>query len=397
MKIKAAKAFKILDSRASPTIAVAVKTRKGRFVSGAPSGASVGKHEAEAYRKDVDASVRYFNSRIASELAGFKLKEFEDLGAVEEKAANLYANPTIALEYSLLKALAASRRKYSEIYQVVNSGAKKFPRQLGKAIGGGAHAGAGDIQEYLIAPDTKKFSDAVFINAQLHSYLKDKLAKKDKNFLAAKDDEGGWVTNLPATEILKLLLKAKRHAAKELNCEVDLGVDMAASQFYRKKKYRWDNYSKKQKRRRLNKNSHLDVVSDLMREYKLEYVEDPFDEKDFDSFSELANIKLRKLICADDLTCTNSHLLRKAIKKRSATAVIVKPNQIGSLIKAQEFVDLAKGFGLKVVVSHRSGSLADPVLAHLALAWEADFFKSGIAGGERVAKNNELIRLEQGF
>ena len=176
---------------------------------------------------------------------------------------------------------------------------------------------------------------------------------------------------------------------------MELGIDLAASQLYKRKKYNWINFSAKKKARALTKKQHLNLLADLMRTYQLEYVEDPFEESDFASFAELASIHPREKICADDLTCTNPDLLREVVKRRAATAVIVKPNQIGSLIKTNEFVELAKGFGLKVVVSHRSGSLAEPVLANLALGWGADYFKCGIAGGERVGKINELIRIEQ--
>jgi len=392
MKIRATKAFKVLDSRAEPTIAITVKYKHDYFTAAAPSGASVGKNEAESYRKDVDTSVRYFNSRIASTLRGFKLKGFSDFEKLERKTMNLYANPTIALEFALLKALASSQRK--EIYELLNPKASKFPVPLGKVIGGGAHAETGDIQEYLFAPDAKNFSKAAFVNAEIHKFLGKKLANFDKYFAGGKDAEGGWVTSLPATEIFKLCLEAKHYASTKLKCNVELGIDLAASQLYKKRKYNWMNFSSKKKKQLLSKKQQLDLIEDLMRDYKLEYMEDPFEENDMASFAELASIHPRKLICADDLTCTNPRILREIIKRRAATAVIVKPNQIGSLVKTKEFVDVAKGFGLKIVVSHRSGSLADPVLANLALGWEADYFKCGIAGGERVGKINELIRLE---
>lgn len=392
MKIKAVKAFKLLNSNASETIAVIVKTRGGSFVSAAPSGASVGKKEAESYRRNVDTSIRYFNSRIASVLRGFRLRKFEDFEKLEKKIVNLYANPTIALEFALLKALASSQHR--EIYELLDSKTKKFPVPLGKAIGGGAHAGVGDVQEYLFAPDTSSFSKAAFVNSKIYNYVQKQLVKQDKQFFGGKDAEGGWVTSLPVTEILKLCLDVKQYAETKLNCNVDLGVDVAASQFYKRKRYNWTNYSKTKKSLTLTKQQQIDTISGLMLDYKLEYVEDPFEENDFSSFAELTSRKMRKMICADDLTCTNPDLLREVIKRRAATAVIVKPNQIGSLVKTKEFVDVAKGFGLKIVVSHRSGSLAEPVLSHLVLGLGADYFKCGIAGGERVGKINELIRLE---
>ena len=374
MKIKAIKAFKVLDSKANPTIAITTKYKNNYFTSAAPSGTSTGKKEAEPYRRNVDVSINYFNSRIASLLSGFKLKNFEDFEKLEKKTHNLYANPTIALEYSLLKALAYSQKK--EMFELINPKPKRFPTPLGKAIGGGAHAKVGDIQEFLFAPDAKTFTKAALINSEIHQGL-------SKHFVG-KDDEGGWIANLPVEEILKLCLDIKkRHSAR-----IELGIDLAASQLYKRGKYYW---SKKVR----TKKQHLDFLVKIMREYKLDYVEDPFEENDIASFVELANITPRKMICADDLTCTNPDILREIVKRRAATAVVVKPNQIGSLIKTKEFVELARGFGLKLVVSHRSGSTTDVVLSHLALAWEADYFKCGIAGGERVAKINELIRLDR--
>jgi len=302
MKIKAVKAFKVLDSRAQPTIAITVKHKRDYFTSAAPSGASTGKKEAESYRRNVDTSIKYFNSRMAATLRGFKLRSFDDFEKLEDKTMNLYANPTIALEFALLKALASSQRK--EIYELVGSkagqraskSAIKFPAPLGKVIGGGAHAGAGtkgagatvagDIQEYLFAPDAKNFSEAAFVNAEIHAFVGKQLAKLDPHFLGGRDAEGGWTTSLPATEILKLCLEAKQYASTKLNCHVKIGIDLAASQLYGRKKYGWTNYSDKKKVRVLTKNQHLDLLADLMRTYQLEYVEDPFEESDFDSFAE---------------------------------------------------------------------------------------------------------------
>lgn len=392
MKIRAVKAFKVFDSNANPTIAVAIKHKRGIDYASAPAGTSVGKNEADSYRKDVDTDISYFNLKIAPKLIGFKFKEFEDLKLLEPKLTNVFASSRIALEFALLKARASNKGK--EIYEVVNPGIKiqKFPTPLGKVIGGGMHSGIGDIQEFLFAPKRKSFSEAALINSQLYQWVGKTLAVKDNHFLRGRDFEGGWISSLPAAKLLEVGFSAKKYAAEKLNCDVEFGIDLAANSLYHQKRYVWKNYEGKQVS--LQREKQISLICDLVRKYGLNYVEDPLEETDVKGFAELCEKLPFKLICTDDATCTNSTLLRDVIASKAARAVIVKPNQVGSLTKTKEFIDLAKGFGMKIVLSHRSGESTDLILPHLALAWGADYIKCGIAGGERVSKINELIRLE---
>lgn len=389
MKLLATKAFKVFNSKAEPTIAIAVKTKQGRFICSAPSGSSIGKKEVKSYKSTLDNEIIYFNSKIASAIRGFKLNQFEDFRGLEHNLTKIGGNPIIALEFAMLEALAASQNR--EVYEIINPKARRFSMPLGKVIGGGAHSGYGDIQEYLFSPETT-FTRAAEINAELYHLVREKLTK-DKLFQGGKDAEGGWLTSFPVTNILSILKEVKEQAEVRFNCNIKLGIDLAATRLFSKGRYRWSNYSDK-RQLTLTKPQQLELLTNLIRENNIEYIEDPFEESDMQSFVELSNIKIRKEICADDLTCTNPDILKEVIKRRAATAVIIKPNQIGSLIKTKEFVELAKKFGLTTVVSHRSGSTTDTTLAHLALGFEADYFKCGIAGGERIAQINELIRLE---
>lgn len=393
MKIKAVKAYKVFDSNANPTVAVAIKHKRGINVGSAPAGTSVGKHEAESYRRDVELDVKFFNQKIAPSLAGFKFRRFEDLTKLEPKLTNVFAGPRIALEFALLKALARDEKE--EIYKIINPSIKslKFPTPLGKVIGGGAHS-VGDIQEYLFAPKAKSFTEAAFINAELHKKIKSILEKKDKYFLKSRDLEGGWVSSLPATALLEICSDACRSMSQKLDYDIDFGIDLAASQLYQKQKYNWTNYSEKRKHLSLSPEKQIELIKNISNMYNITYLEDPLEEDDLAGFSILTDQMQDKIICADDFTCTNPNLLREVISHRAAKAVIVKPNQAGSLLKTKEFVDLAKGFGLKIIVSHRSGESTDSILSHLALGWQADYIKCGITGGERVSKINELIRLE---
>ncbi len=390
MKLKSIKTFKVLNSRAEPTLAISVNG----FWSAAPSGASTGKKEVPTFPQGIDASKELFERKVIPKLAKLNISSFEDLKKVEE-AINSVAKPTIiggsvtvALEFALLKALASDQGK--EVYELLGK-PKKPPMPLGNLIGGGAHSiSSTDFQEFLISPKTKTFTEAALINAEIHCDFKKILSKGDRTFKGSRDDEGAWVTGLSTVEILDILFKEKRNAEKRYKTQILLGIDAAANQLFNGE-YQFSNYSPKLRSINLPPNRYYNYIADLIERFDIQYIEDPFEERDAEGFRKLKEEFSDRLVCGDDITVTNSEILKSVGK--SMNAVIVKPNQIGSLVKAKEFSDLAKKMDLKTVVSHRAGEMPDTVLAHIALGFGADYFKCGIASGERVAKINEIMRL----
>ncbi|UCD03549.1 MAG: enolase [Candidatus Woesearchaeota archaeon] len=391
MSILDIKAFKVLNSRSDPTIGVQVKTEKGKAWAAAPSGASVGKAEAKAYPHGIDAAIAHINSK-ADKLKKIDIEEFKDLKKIESEIniSKSGANATIALEYAFLKGLALEKQE--PIWRVINPKAKKMPKLLSNVVGGGSHAAGGlDIQEILVYSNSKTFADGAFLNAEIHKKIKLKLEKKDSYFIGGKTDEGAWTTYLSDLEALRLVRDVIDHEKTKMY----MGIDLAASQLYKNEQYIWKNYAYKSRKKSFTQQEHIDLVKDVIKRFKLKYVEDPVYEDDFKGFAELN--KLDTDVCGDDLTATNVERIRRAIRTKSISAIIIKPNQVGSVVKTIDAINLAKRAGLKIAFSHRSGSTEDATLVHIAKAFEADFVKIGISGGERTVKINELIRIEQGL
>ena len=397
MKAIDVRAVKLLNSRGDFSVAVRVKTDDGVEAWGqAPAGASKGKFEARDYIDGVDKSILFFNKFANKFLRYFEFNSFDDLKEVESKipAEKFGASATIALEYALLNALAATRKE--KLWETLNPNAKKLPRILANVVGGGAHSVRGlDIQEILISPQTNSVAEAVQACTWVYNNLKKVIAAHDKNFLGAKTDEGAWATGLQDWSALHLVDKIR---SKYIATKIDLGIDLAATQIMKGGKYFWRNFSDKQKGLHLDEKKQIEVVQELIDHFDLSYVEDPLHQEAFNGFAKLLENAKRykhRLICGDDLTVTNLDRLKTAIKHKAINAIIIKPNQIGSLIKAKQAFDFALKNNIVPVVSHRSSEPADGTLAHIAFAWQAPFVKFGLAGGERAVKLNELMKIEQ--
>lgn len=382
MIIKSVKARKIANSRGQPTIEITVNER---FSAAAPSGASTGEHEAVDYSKGLDYAVNFINS--FKKLNGISINRFEDIKGIESTVPFLGANPMVALEFAALKAASDG-----EVWKFLNPKAKKLPMPVGNCIGGGAHIkdieAKPDIQEFLLIPKAERFTDAVKINSFIHSEI-GKMLKTDRI-----TDEGAWSPSMSNLEIIEQLSKKAKEASLKFDAEVRLGLDMASSTFWdnNSKSYIYKNFSRKEKEKKLDTDGQIKFVESLIDDYSLFYAEDPLRENDFEGFS---RIKAKNcLICGDDLICTNVGLLKKAIRQKSVKAIIVKPNQIGSLLKTKEIVDMALGNGITPVISHRSGETMDATISHLAVGWGIPFIKCGIYGKEREIKLKELIKIE---
>ena len=392
---------KILDSRGNPTVEVDIITWKGFGRAAAPSGASTGSREVVSFPEGgVSQVITEVEDLISSELIGMAAEDIEDIDEVLKEidgTDNLSAiggNTTVAVSMAAAKAAAMSYNL--PLYNFLGGNfIKEIPYPLGNMMNGGAHAGsnAPDIQEFLVVPvGASDITEAVFANVEVHKRLKELISKKDPNFTGGKGDEGGWIPNITNDQALEIQAQACEEVGDELGFIIKPGLDMASSEFWSEEEGK---YVYGQDGLKRDSGDQVDYVKDLIDTYHMFYVEDPFDEKDFDGFAELtAKVGSKCRICGDDLFVTNAELLAYGIERKAANAIIIKPNQIGTLTDTYETVRLAKENNVMPVVSHRSGETCDETIAHLAIAFGAPMIKTGAVGGERIAKLNELIRIE---
>ena len=379
--MKEVSAKSIFDSRNEKTILVSIKTNAGNFNASAPNGKSKGKHEVKPYKKSLEGDIGAIK-KISDYFSEEVIEKFDDLRRIEDIVSNhIGANTLFAFESAVLKALA--KEKKVEVWELISSKAKRFPRLVGNCIGGGKHSHSEkkpDFQEFLLIPNSKSVRKSQETNKKIKKELKESLEEKDKKFSGEKNDENAWQTSLNEKEVFDMIKKFK----------IPFGTDVASSSFYKRKKYHYENPPLK----RTNE-EQLGYMINLIKNFDLSYVEDPFDEESFESFSELLKKFPKSLIVGDDLTVTDYERVKKAIEMKSINAVIVKPNQTGSLLEVKRVCKIAEENGIKKVFSHRSGETEESILADLAFGFQADFFKCGITGKEREAKINRLIEIER--
>jgi len=384
--VKEVSAKVINDSRGENTIEVSIKTNSGQFSASSPQGKSTGKNAVKVYKKDPDRDVRKLN-QFKEYFAGDVIENFDDLKRIEDiLEGHIGANGMFALESAVLKALAKEQKK--EIWELLlNPEVKKlkFPRLVGNCIGGGKHSEEvhgkkPDFQEFEIIPNKKTVEENYNSNKKSKENAEMFLRKKDEHFTGKKNDENAWMTSLNDKEVLDVLS----------NLNVPLGLDVAASGFCKRKKYSYQNPMLKR-----DVEEQFGYLSNLIKNFNLLYIEDPFDEEDFESHAKLLKKFPDSLIVGDDLIVTSSKRLQKAIDMKAVNAIIVKPNQCGSLLEVKRVVELAKANNIKLVFSHRSGETDETILADLAFGFQADFFKCGTEGDIRVKKIERLIEIEK--
>ncbi|MFH1249304.1 MAG: enolase C-terminal domain-like protein [archaeon] len=394
----------IKDSRKEDTIEVEVITKDGRFTASAPSGKSKGIHEAEAFSSRGNDFSIAFAKAMGKKLGEKELLVFDDLKILEDYARKLDnsdnwsiigANTLYALEAALLKAIAASQGQ--ELWRFLCNKPGILPLPLGNCIGGGKHVKQDtktDIQEFLILPKTKSFYDAYFINLQAYKIAKQILVERDKRYEGILTDEKAFASTLENEEVLQLLSEVREVIKNKFGITLQLGVDVASSSFFVNKYYYYNNPAKK-----LKKEDQIAHMINLIEKYNLSYIEDPLNEEDFEGFKKLkehidsSNIKC--MVCADDLTATQFDRVERAVNENCMHAMIIKPNQNGSILQTKRIVDFAKSRGINCVMSHRSGETLDNTIAHLATGWQIPIIKTGILGKERFAKLHELLRIER--
>ena len=397
------RARKVFDGRGAESIEVEVFTAGGYGRAAAPMGASRGRGEVAPYPPGgVDEAIRAVEKMVSPELVGL---DAADQRLVDRVLHEVDGTPDFSriggnTAYAISLAVAAAAANSLGIPLFRHLGgclAHKLPYPLGNVIGGGKHVrGRGpDIQEMLVLPvGATDIVEALQANFLVHRRAGELLAKADPAFTGGRGDEGAWAPKLTTEEALEVLAKACEEVEGELGFEIRMGLDVAASTLWREeeKAYVYEREGAKRDR-----GEQIEFILGLVERFRLVYVEDPLAEEDFEGFAELTR-KARKmgcLICGDDLFVTNRQRIARGAELGAATAIIIKPNQVGTLSDAADAVEAARAAGMVPVASHRSGETTDPHLAHLAVGLGCPIIKTGVLGGERVAKLNELVRIAE--
>jgi len=400
----------ILDSRANPTLETTVILDTGhRGLASVPSGSSIGKYEAFELRDNdpdrfnglgVLKAVNKVNQFIGPKIIGFdpayqsKLDQtLIDLDGTENKS-NLGANSILSVSIAALKASAAAYnlpiyRYLSQKYQISIT---KLPNPTFNIINGGAHgAGNLDFQEFHLIPSTRyPYHQALRLTIEIYQNLKSVL--KRRQAIHSVGDEGGFAPNLFTNlDALEIILEAIKISQYKFSQDLFLGLDVAANYFYRS-----GQYEIKDRAQPFSRDELINYYLELNREYHLFSLEDPLQSDDFDGWAKLTEeLGSSCLIVADDLVATNPQRLTKALEAKACNAVLVKPNQIGTVTETVNLIKLCRQHHLKVIVSHRSGETNDTFIADLAVGLAADYTKFGApVRGERVVKYNRLLQIE---
>jgi len=393
---------KIIDSRGNPTVEADVLTWNGFGRAAAPSGASTGVNEVASFPEGgVDQVIAEVEDLISSEIIGMEAEDLREIDTVlkeidgTDNFSTIGGNTAVAVSMATAKAAASSYNL--PLYKFLGGIMPvSIPFPLGNMINGGAHAGtnAPDIQEFLVIPvGASNIMEAMETNINVHRRIKEKIQATDSTFTGGKGDEGGWAPNLTNEQALEIQTSSCEEITDETGVEVRPGLDVASSEFWNESEQKYI-YEREGTSRTVEE--QIDYIADLVDTYKFFYVEDPIQENDFEAFAELtAKSGKDCLICGDDLFVTNPEILAKGIEAKAANSLIIKPNQIGTLTDTYNSIQLAKANKYVPVVSHRSGETTDETIAHIAVAFNAPIIKTGAAGGERIAKLNELVRIEE--
>jgi len=399
-------AREILDSRGNPTVEVEVALDDGTLARAAvPSGASTGEHEAVELR-DGDAK-RYSGKGVEKAVQavldeiGPELKDIDavDQRIVDQKLVDLDGTPdksrlgaNAILGVSLAVAKAAADSSGLELFRYIGGpNAHVLPVPMLNILNGGAHADSDvDIQEFMIAPiGAESFREALRWGAEVYHSLKSVL--KGRGLATGLGDEGGFAPNLPSNrEALDLIVTAVEKAGYTVGRDIAFALDVAATEFFSDGTYVFEGTKR-------SAEQMTAYYTELLNAYPMVSIEDPLSEDDWDGWVRLTDeIGERVQIVGDDLFVTNPERLEEGIARRAANALLVKVNQIGTLSETLDAVNLATSYGYRSMMSHRSGETEDTTIADLAVATGVGQIKSGApARGERTAKYNQLLRIEE--
>jgi enolase len=403
--IKNVKAREILDSRGNPTVEVEVTLDNGSLGRAAvPSGASTGAFEAVELRdggkrylgKGVESAVNNINQKIAQLVIGTNP---EDQRSLDQKMitsdgsknkSNLGANAILGV--SLAAARSAAISKGESFYKFIGgSNANLLPVPMMNILNGGAHADTNvDIQEFMVAPiGASTFKESLRWGAEIYHSLKSVLKKK--GLATSIGDEGGFAPNLASNRAaLDLILEAVEVAGFKAGSEIALAMDVAATEFCENGEYNFEG-------KKFTSDQMISYYADLVASYPLISIEDPLDEDDWAGWAQLTKKLGEQIqIVGDDLFVTNPERLQRGIDSKTANALLVKVNQIGTLTETIDAVNLAHKNGYRSMMSHRSGETEDTTIADLSVALNCGQIKTGApARSERVAKYNQLLRIEE--
>jgi enolase len=412
-KIQSIVAREILDSRGNPTVAARVTLQSGATAEAkVPSGASTGSHEALELRdgdkkryggKGVLKAVKNVNTLIAPKLKGMDAQRQREVDAAmllldgTENKSKLGANAMLAVSLGTAEALAVHREipLWKSLRKTYNfHRAASLPYATMNVLNGGAHAGWSlDVQECMVVPKQKKFADRIRAGAEIFHALAKLL--KAEGHATTVGDEGGFAPKLETIEnAFSMLVKAIKAAGYKPGKDVMIGTDIAASEFYDKKA---DLYRLKTEGHTYTADELLERYLQLQKDFPIEFLEDPFSEDDWKAWSKaLPKLKKKSVIVGDDHYVTNIERLKRGIEEKSANAILIKLNQIGTLSETVQAINLAHENGMKTAISHRSGETSDTFIADLAVACGSEYIKTGsLSRSERVEKYNRLLEIAE--
>ena len=404
MKIKDVIGREILDSRGNPTVEVDVILENGIVGRAAvPSGASTGEREALEMRdggerymgKGVLNAVKNVNGPLKELVIGMDAEDQKtlDYAMIEkdgtETKSKYGANAILGISMAAMKASAIN--KGLPLYKYIGNG-KTLPRPMMNIINGGAHADNKlDFQEFMIIPMRDTIKERLRVGAEVFHNLKKVL--NEKGLATGVGDEGGFAPDLQSnTEGFELITEAIKRAGYIPGKDVNLAIDVAASEFYKDGKYNLEGEG-----RSLTTDELIDFYEELITKYPIISIEDPVDENDWEGFTKITERLGNKIqLVGDDLFVTNKKCLQMGIDKHAGNAILLKVNQIGTITETLETIELARKNGYKTIISHRSGETEDTTIADLAVGLDLGQIKTGsMSRTDRICKYNQLIRIEE--
>jgi enolase len=391
----------VFNSRGSKSIEIDVVT-DGKFIGRAcaPSGASVGKFEAQSFPENKpEEALSMLNANI-NRFVGLQAEDplavYDALKSIDKTDNYSKIGGSVAYALSIAAVDSAANSLGIPLFKLLKqSKPYKFPFPLGNILGGGAHAGPGtpDLQEILACPvGAENIVDALEMNFKLHRETRKVIESIDKRFTYGKGDEGAWAPNVNNDQALEIIENAVNNCGYTLGKDMAIGIDFASSSFWNEEKQLYD-YARQGIKRDIGE--QIEFANRLIHDYKLIYVEDPVHEGDFESMAVLNKKNPKTLVTGDDMLVTNAGRVREAVRYGACSGAILKVNQAGSLYEALDFAKECNKNNIKIITSHRSGESVDSHISHIAIATSSRMLKSGVLGGERIAKLNELVRLTE--
>jgi enolase len=391
----------VFNSRGSKTIEVDIVT-DNRFIGRAcaPSGASVGKFEAQSFPENKAEKALAALNDNSEKFVGLQAEDmkavYDALRSIDKTDNYSKIGGSVAYALSIAAVDSAAKALSVPLFKLLKPNKPyRFPFPLGNILGGGAHAGPGtpDLQEILACPvGAKDIVEALEMNFKLHAETRKVIESIDRRFTYGRGDEGGWAPNVNNDQALEIVEKAVRNCGFALGRDMAIGIDFASSSFWDEEKEVYD-YARQGLKRETGE--QIEFANRLIRDYKLVYAEDPVQQGDFQSMAVLTKKNAKTLVTGDDMLVTNAVKVKEAVKYGACSGAILKVNQAGSLYDAMKFTEECKKNNIKIITSHRSGESVNSHISHIAIATGSKMLKSGVLGGERIAKLNELVRLTE--